>query len=330
MNRRQLLRSGGTVSEIGLGCLGFAGFYGPATEAESRLTLAAAVDLGIDFFDTANIYGMGVSERILGGFLRTLREPVTVATKAGIRRDRDGRPRDFDNRPEHLRAELEGSLRRLGRDRVELFYVHRRDPDVPVEEVMGTLLALKREGKIGGIGFSEIAPATLRRACAEGPVDAVQSEYSLWTRQPELGLARACAELGVALVPYAPLARGMLGAARLDPAAFAEGDFRRTNPRFLEPAASANLARADAFRALAAECGTTAPVLALAWLLSRGERVVPIPGTRSAAHLRDCAAASGFVMSDEILAGIERVLPPGWAEGDRYSRLQWNGPEGYC
>ncbi len=202
MERRRLLQDGTQVSAIGLGCMSFAGFYGATTEAEAHRTLAAALDLGIDFLDTANVYGMGASERIMGSFLNGDDSRFTIATKAGIWRDPDTGQRGFNNKAGYLRAELEGSLTRLGVDHVALYYIHRRDPSVEIEEVMQTLLALKAEGKIGGIGFSEIAPSTLRRAVAVGPVDAVQSEYSLWTRYPDLGLVQTCAELDVAMVPF--------------------------------------------------------------------------------------------------------------------------------
>lgn len=330
MKRRILTKAHKSVSEIGLGCMSFAGFYGPSTKEEAHRTLARALDLGIDFLDTANVYGLGHSERVIGSFLKGDVSKFTIATKAGIWRDKEHGNRGFNNTRQYLHAELEGSLLRLGIEHVDLFYVHRRDPAVEIEEVMETLLALKQDGKIGGIGFSEIAPATLRRAMAVGQVDAVQSEYSLWTRQPDLGLLNACKELDVALVPYAPLGRGMLADKPLDPAAFGDTDFRRMNPRFNEPNFSLNVAQVARFKSFAAEVATTSTALALAWCLARGDRIIPIPGTRTAEHLTQCAAASAFNMTDEIMAELERLLPVGWAHGDRYSRAQWNGPEGYC
>lgn len=330
MKRRQLLKSQKTVSEIGLGCMSFAGFYGPASVEDAHETLARACDLGIDFLDTANVYGLGLSEEIIGSFLKGDASKFTIATKAGIWRDKTHGNRGFNNKPSYLRNELEGSLRRLGLDHVALFYVHRRDPEVEIEALMETLLAFKKEGKIGGIGFSEISPATLRRAAMVGAVDAVQSEYSLWTRQPDLGLLTACDELDVALVPYAPLGRGILADRILDPGMFGDRDFRKGNPRFQEPNFTHNMARLEGFKALAAQLGTTSTALALAWCLARGERIIPIPGTRTADHLSQCADASAFVMTDDIMAELERLLPVGWAHGDRYSQAQWNGPEGYC
>lgn len=330
MRQRHLLRTGKSVSEIGLGCMSFGGFYGATNEAESHRTLAAAVDLGVDFLDTANVYGLGLSEDIIGSYLKGRSDRFTIATKAGIWRDREQGNRGFNNRPDHLRTELEGSLRRLGVDHVDLFYIHRRDRDLEIEEVMETLLAFKREGKIGGIGFSEIAPASLRRAVAVGPVDAVQSEYSLWSRQPDLGMLQTCKELGVAFVAYSPLARGMVSSVIPDPSQFLDKDIRKTNPRFVEPNFGFNLHYARAFQAYASDQGTTATALAIAWCLARAEHIIPIPGTRSAAHLAECVAGAELTLTDAMMAEIEAILPSGWAHGDRYTREQWAGPEGYC
>lgn len=330
MKNRHLLSSGKSVSEIGLGCMSFGGFYGATNEAESHATLGAALDLGIDFLDTANVYGMGISEEVIGTFLKGDASKFTIATKAGIWRDKEHGSRGFNNKPDYLRAELEGSLKRMGIEHVDLFYIHRRDRDLAIEDVMETMLTLKAEGKIGGIGFSEIAPASLRRAVSVGPVDVVQSEYSLWSRQPDLGILQTCRDLGVTLVAYSPLARGMMSSAIPDPRAFLEKDFRKNNPRFLEPNFSFNLPYAKAFQAYAQDHGTTATALALAWCLARGEHIIPIPGTRSPVHLAECANASDVTVTQEMMAEIEQILPTGWAHGDRYSQGQWNGPEGYC
>lgn len=330
MKKRRLLKSGKMVSEIGLGCMSFAGFYGATNEAESHATLAAALDLGIDLLDTANVYGLGISETVIGTFLKGDASKFTIATKAGIWRDKEHGNRGFNNKPDYLRSELEGSLKRLGLDQVDLFYVHRRDREIEIEEVMETLLALKAEGKIGGIGFSEISPASLRRAVAVGPVDVVQSEYSLWSRQPDLGMLQTCKDLEVALVAYSPLARGMVSSVTPDPSTFIEKDFRKNNPRFLGPSFEFNLPYAQAFKAYAQEKGTTATALALAWCLARAEHIIPIPGTRTPEHLAECAAASALTVTSDMMAEIESILPAGWAHGDRYSQAQWNGPEGYC
>lgn len=330
MKRRQFRKDGKTVSEVGLGCWSFGGSYGPTTEAESHNTLAAARDMGVDLLDTANIYGMGVSEEVIGSFLKGNPGGFTIATKAGIQPASADCPRGFNNKPEFLRGALEASLTRLGLDHVDLYYMHRRDADVEIEDVMATLLAFKAEGKIGGIGFSEISPASLRRAVAVGPVDAVQSEYSLWSRQPDLGLIQTCKALGVAFVPFSPLARGMFAPTPPDPRTFPKGHFRVGTPRFTEPNFSLNVKQIEAFKALAEDLDTSMIVLAIAWCLARGDHLIPIPGTRSAAHLEECVKGSHFAMTDEIMARIDAVLPVGWAHGDRYSRDQWPGVEGYC
>lgn len=330
MKRRQILKDGTDVSEIGLGCWSFAGAYGATTEAETHGTLDAARELGVDFLDTANVYGMGVSETIIGTYLKGKAHPFKLATKAGIWRNPDTGERSFNNKPDYLRGELETSLKRLGLECVDLYYMHRRDQEVPIEDLMGTLLSFKAEGKIRGIGFSEISPATLRRASAVGPVDAVQSEYSLWTRQPELGMIETCRALDVAFVPFSPLARGMLTATPPDPTTFQPGHFRTGTPRFTEPNFTHNVSQIDEFRALAGDLAVSTPALALAWCLAQGQHLIPIPGTRHAEHLRECAAASEITVTDEIARRIEDILPRGWAHGDRYSPAQWPGVEGYC
>lgn len=326
MQKRELGAGGPMVSAIGLGCMSFAGAFGPTTEAESHACLDAALEAGIDFLDTSNIYGMGVSETVIGGWLASRRPQVTLATKAGIV---PGPTRSFDNSPDYLRSELEGSLKRLGRDHVELFYIHRRDVRIPVEDVVGTLVRLIDEGKIGGYGLSEVAPSTLRRAHAVHPCRAVQNEYSLWSRQPELGLIRACQELGVAFIPFSPLARGMMGDTPLAPGQVQDG-FRGSNPRFAEPNFSTNTAIIDGFRAFARARRQPATRMALAWVLAQGPHLIPIPGTRSAAHLAEWAGAADLVLTPDDMAEIDRLLPPGFAHGDRYSDDQLRGVERYC
>lgn len=330
MNRRQLGANGPMVSEIGLGCWSFGGSYGPTTQSESHETLATAIDLGIDFLDTANVYGMGVSEEVIGSFLKKHSARFVIATKAGIHRDPETNRRGFNNAPEHLRSELEKSLTRLGVDYIDLYYVHRREAERPIEEVMETMVRFKEEGKIGGIGFSEISPASLRLAHAIHPVMAVQSEYSLWSRMPELGMIQACKELGVAFVAFSPLGRGIFGKATPDTSSFRDGDFRKSNPRFNEPNFSRNVAAIAPFKQLAEEMNISPAALALAWLLRRGDHVIPIPGTRSADHLRECAAASGLDLGPDQMAEINRLLPPGFAHGSRYSDAQSVGKEDYC
>lgn len=327
---RQLGHGGPRVGAIGLGCWSFAGAYGATDTATSHDTLARALDLGIDFVDTANVYGNGVSEQTIGSFLKTHPHRFTIATKGGIRRDPETNVRSFDNGEAHLREALENSLRHLGVEHVALYYIHRRDPQRPIEEVMQTLVKFKEEGKIGAIGFSEIAPYSLRRAHAVHPVAAVQSEYSLWSRMPELGMIQACRELGVAFVPFSPVARGMFATPPPNPRGFAGNDFRKNNPRFIEPNFSSNLAMIERFRAHARDRGTTAAALAIAWVLHQGEHLIPIPGTRSRQHLEEDAGAADLALSASDLAEIEQILPCGFAHGDRYSEAQLPGAERYC
>jgi aryl-alcohol dehydrogenase-like predicted oxidoreductase len=330
MQKRKLGAGGPEVSAIGIGAMSFAGVYGRTTEAEAHALLAAGLELGIDHIDTSNVYGDGLSETMIGSFLAGPgKGRFRIATKAGIRNDPD-RGRGFDNSPEHLTRELEGSLRRLGVETVDLFYVHRRDQSVPIEEVTGTLAGLVQAGKTRAIGFSEIAPSSLRRAAAVHPVAAVQSEYSLWTRLPELGLVQACEALGTALVAFSPVGRGMLTDAAPTEARLNGSGFLSRNPRFMAPNLAANTAQADRFRALAAEMGTSAAALAIAWLLARSPCVIPIPGTRNPAHLAELAAGAALQLGPEEVARVESVLPVGWAHGDRYSAEQNVGPERYC
>lgn len=330
MKQRRLGAGGPMVSEIGLGCWSFGGSYGPTSEAESHETLAAAIELGIDFLDTSNVYGMGVSEKVIGSFLKKHPAKFIIATKAGIYRDPQTNKRGFNNAPEYLRCELEKSLTKLGVEHIDLYYIHRREAERPIEDVMETMLRFKDEGKIGGIGFSEISPASLRLAHAVHPVMAVQSEYSLWSRMPELGMIQACKELGVAFVAFSPLGRGIFGAATPDPSTFGNGDFRKSNPRFIEPNFSRNVAAIAPFKRFAANMNVSPAALALAWILQRGDHIIPIPGTRSAAHLRECAAASELHLSTNRLAEISQLLPPGFAHGSRYSDAQSVGKEDYC
>lgn len=313
-----------SVSAIGLGAMSFGGIFGPTDEAESLACLDAMLDEGITFIDTANIYGMGISEDVIGKWLASRKPQVTIATKASVV---NATPRRIDNSETHLRAELETSLKRLNRDRVELFYIHRREHARPLEEVIGTLSRLVEEGKIGGYGMSEVAPDTLRRAHAIHPCTAIQNEYSLWTRLPELGMIQACAALGVTFIPFSPLARGMLGDT---PLALPTDGFRNTNPRFTEPNFTANVLKINEFRAFCALRGWSTPATALAWVLSKGNHLIPIPGTRSAANLRQFAQGAKITLTPEDHAEIDRILPPGFAYGDRYADHQTQAIERYC
>ncbi|MGI9372228.1 MAG: aldo/keto reductase [Hyphomicrobiales bacterium] len=330
MHKRKLGNNGPEVSAIGVGCWSFAGAYGPTDEAESHATLARALDVGIDFLDTADVYGMGISEKAIGSFIKDKPGAFKIATKAAIRREPETNERVFDNSEEHLRARLEMSLRNLGLDYVDLFYVHRFEQERPVEDVMETLLKFKQEGKIGGIGFSEIAPSTLKRAQAIHPVMAVQSEYSLWTRQPDLGMIRACKDHGVAFVAFSPLGRGVFTESKLDPAEFPDSDFRKKNPRFVEPNFSYNVQAIAPFKAFAHEKDVSSSQLALAWVLHQGEHMFAIPGTRSPRHLSEDAEAADIILSQRDLARIDEILPIGFAHGDRYTEAQWPGAQRYC
>ncbi|WP_426034426.1 aldo/keto reductase [Cypionkella sp. TWP1-2-1b2] len=324
MKTRKLGQNGPTISAIGLGAMSFGGIFGDTNEAESLHCLDAMLDQGIDFIDTANIYGMGISETIIGKWLTTRRPNVTIATKASFV---SGPPRRIDNSERHLRAELEASLKRLNRDHVELFYIHRREHARPLAEVVGTLSRLIEEGKIGGYGMSEIAPDTLRAAHKIHPCRAVQNEYSLWSRQPELGMIQACKALGVAFIPFSPLARGMLGDI---PLAKPTDGFRSQNPRFIEPNFSENTKTINAFRSFCAARGWTTAAAALAWILAKGEHLIPIPGTRKAENLGQWAQATEITFTPEDHAEIDRLLPPGFAAGDRYGDHQLLAIERYC
>ncbi len=318
MNQRKLGKH--RVGAIGLGAMSFGGMFGATDEATSLRCLDAAVAAGITHIDTANIYGAGVSEQIIGEWGR---RDIVLATKCGIV---SGPTRTVRNDDVYIRDCLEQSLRRLNREHVELYYAHRRQPEIPIEDLAGTMSRLIEEGKIGGYGLSEIAPSTLRLAHAVHPVMAVQNEYSLWSRQPELGLVQATRELGVAFVAFSPLARGMLGDVPLT-GPFRDVDFRKTNPRFMQPNLAANLAAIAPFRDFCAARGWTVAGTALAWLLAQGDHIIPIPGTRTAEHLREW---DGVTLGADDIAEIGRILPVGFAHGDRYGDHQMAFVERYC
>jgi aryl-alcohol dehydrogenase-like predicted oxidoreductase len=330
MKMTTLGRGGPEVSQFGLGAMSFAGIYGDATEAESFAVLDACRDAGVSHIDTANVYGSGRSEEITGAWFAARpgsRDEMVLATKAGITGKSDRR---FNNDPDYLAAELEGSLKRLGTDHVDLFYIHRYDRSHTPEELGGTLKALIDSGKTRAVGLSEVAPSTLRRVMTECPVAAVQSEYSLSTRAPELGMVQTCAELGVALVAFSPVGRAFLTDA---PFSYERGQsmaFTANNPRFMEPNYSANIAATDGFRALAADMGEPAAALAIAWLIAQGDHVIPIPGTKNTGHLAELLRGTEITLSADDLIRIETVLPVGWTHGDRYNAAQWEGPERYC
>jgi aryl-alcohol dehydrogenase-like predicted oxidoreductase len=328
MKQRQLGKCGPMVGEVGLGALSFGGLFGATDEAESHRTLQKALDLGVTHIDTALIYGPYISEEFIGSFLKknpSARNRFSIATKGAFKVE----PRGISNEAGFLRECLEGSLKRLGVDHVDLYYIHRREQAIPIEDVTGTLARFVEEGKIGGIGYSEISPASLTRAARVHHIRAVQNEYSLATRLPEIGLLQACEKLGTAFVAFSPLSRGILSDVTLDPTTFPD-EFRRNMPRFSVDNYPHNMNHVARFKAFARARGWPAAALANAWVLSRGPNVIPIPGTRTAEHLAECALASNITLTADDLAEIDRILPPGWAHGHRYSYEQQASSELYC
>jgi aryl-alcohol dehydrogenase-like predicted oxidoreductase len=320
MQRRKLGRSGLTVSSQGLGCMGMSEFYGATDDAESIATIHRALELGIDFLDTADVYGPYKNEELLARALRGRRERVVLATKFGIVRDpKNPLARGVSGRPEYVQKSCEGSLRRLGVDHVDLYYQHRVDPAVPIEETVGAMAELVRQGKVRQLGLSEAGAETLRRACAVHPIAALQTEYSLWSRDPEDGILAACRELGVGFVAYSPLGRGFLTGQIRRFEDLAQDDFRRFQPRFQGENFAKNLELVKQVQSLAREKGCSASQLALAWVLAQGDDVVPIPGTKRRKYLEENAAASDVVLDRKDLARLDEVAPKGGAAGERYA-----------
>lgn len=316
--RRTLGSQGLQVSAIGLGCMGMSDFYGPADEATNLSVLNAAIDMGINFLDTADMYGCGANERLLAQVLATRRDEIVLATKFGNVRGPKGEFLGVDGRPEYVRAACDASLQRLGVDHIDLYYQHRVDPKVPIEETVGAMAELVRAGKVRHLGLSEASARTLRRAAAVHPIAALQSEYSLWTRDVEREILPACEELGVGFVPYSPLGRGFLTGAYRTPDDFDAGDYRRVTPRFQPDNFSANLAIVDAVSAVATEAGCTPAQIALAWLLHRAPSIVPIPGTRSLNRLRENAASTQLHLSPAQMARLDGLLNEHAVHGERY------------
>jgi aryl-alcohol dehydrogenase-like predicted oxidoreductase len=306
------------VSAMGLGCMGMSENYGPSNDAENMAILARAVELGIDFLDTADSYGPFKNEELIGRFLGPRRERIVVATKFGFVRSTDPAAPAIDNSPAYIRSACEGSLRRLGVDAIDIYYVHRIDPARPIEETVGTMADLVREGKVRAIGLSEVSANTLRRAAAVHPIAAVQSEYSLWTREPEREILPACRELGITFVAFSPLGRGFLAGAVTSTDALAADDYRRQLPRFQGTAAALNARLVARLEEIARQQGCTAAQLAIAWLLAQGPGVIPIPGTRNIQRLEANAAAAQVVLDPATLAAIDAVFPMGAAAGERY------------
>ncbi|MEV0373640.1 aldo/keto reductase [Streptomyces sp. NPDC050636] len=309
MRVRRLGRDGPWVSAMGLGCMGMSEFYGAADEAESMATIRMALDLGVTFLDTADMYGPYTNERLVGRAVAGRRQTVFLATKFGVVRGRDPRDRRVNSTPGYAKRACEASLRRLGVDYLDLFYLHRRDPDVPIEETIGGMSELVAEGKVRYLGLSEVSSQTLRSACAVGPIAALQSEYSLWTRGLERDILPVARELGVALVPYSPLGRGLLAGTITSVRTLAVDDIRRDQPRFRGANLATNLALADRVRKLAGNIGCTPAQLALAWVLAQGDTVIPIPGMRRVGHLQENAGALDVQLSAEQVRSITEAVP---------------------
>jgi aryl-alcohol dehydrogenase-like predicted oxidoreductase len=320
MKTRRLGKAGPEVSAIGLGCMGMAAFYGQASdEAQATAVIHRALDLGVTFLDTAEMYGPHTNEIQLGKALADRRDRAFVATKFGIGYNAERTALTVDGSPANVRRAIEGSLKRLGMDHVDLYYLHRVDPNTPIEETVGAMGELVKEGKVRFLGLSEASPGTLRRGHATHPITALQTEYSLWSREPEDELLATCDELGIGFVPYSPLGRGFLSGEIRSVDDLAEDDFRRSNPRFQGENFQKNIDLVKAVAAIAADRGVTAAQLALAWVLAQGETLVPIPGTRRIRTLEENAAASDLVLTAEDLARIEAAFPRGAASGHRYA-----------
>lgn len=320
MKTRRLGKAGPEVSAIGLGCMGMAAFYGqPSDETQATAVIHRALELGVTFLDTAEMYGPHTNEIQISKALADRRDKAFVATKFGIGFNAERTGLTIDGSPANVRRAIEGSLKRLGMDHVDLYYLHRVDANTPIEETVGAMGELVKEGKVRFLGLSEASPATLRRGHAEHPITALQTEYSLWSREPEDELFATCDELGIGFVPYSPLGRGFLSGEIKSIDDLAEGDFRRSNPRFMGENFQKNIDLVHAVAAIAADKGVTAAELALAWVLAQGETLVPIPGTRRIRTLEENAAAADLVLTAEDLARIEAVFPKGAASGHRYA-----------
>ena len=318
MDTLNLGANGPVVSRIGLGCMGMSDFYGAANDRQSIDVIRRALDLGVTLLDTADMYGVGRNEELVGRAIRDQRDTVVLATKFGNVRAPDGTFLGVNGKPEYVKQACDASLKRLGVDVIDLYYQHRVDPQTPIEDTVGAMADLVREGKVRYLGLSEAAPETIRRAHAVHPITALQSEYSLWTRDPEDELLPLCAELGIGFVAYSPLGRGFLTGAIRNIDDLAPDDWRRNNPRFQGENFQRNLALVDAVHELAKAKGCTAAQLALAWVLARDEGIVPIPGTRSIERLEENVRAADLSLGDDELRRLDEIVPPGAAAGTRY------------
>jgi aryl-alcohol dehydrogenase-like predicted oxidoreductase len=319
MQTRELGRSGLRVSAIGLGCMGMSEFYGPRDEAQSLATLRHALDSGVFFWDTADIYGPATNERLVGRALAGVRDRVVLATKFGIVRDNADEFVGVNGRPEYVREACDASLKRLGVAHIDLYYQHRVDPATPIEETVGAMARLVEQGKVRHLGLSEASADTLRRANKVHPITALQTEYSLWSRDVERDILPACRELGIGLVAYSPLGRGFLSGQIKTIDDLADDDWRRSNPRFQGENFPKNLELVKRVQEIANEKSCTPAQLALAWLLTKGDDIVPIPGTRRVERLDENAGAVEVALSVQELSAIDSVMPPGAAAGTRYA-----------
>jgi aryl-alcohol dehydrogenase-like predicted oxidoreductase len=316
--RRKLGRSGVTVSAIGLGCMGMSEFYGARDDEESIRVIHRSIELGMDFLDTADVYGNGENEKLVGRAIRDRRDKAFLATKFANVRDEKGNFVGISGKPDYVKQACDRSLSRLGVDRIDLYYQHRVDPNTPIEDTVGAMADLVKAGKVRYLGLSEAAPATMRRAAKIHPIAALQTEYSLWSRDPETEILPTCRELGISFIAYSPLGRGFLTGQIKSIDDLAPDDWRRMNPRFQGENFQKNLDLVAKIESMAKSRGVKASQLALAWVLAKGEDIIPIPGTKRIKYLEENAAAASIKLTSDELAQLDRALPPGTAAGTRY------------